>query len=122
MGQYFYIANLDKKEWLNPHTLGMGLKLWEICANRGAGVLPYLLRKSDEGGGGDQNDPDAKFAGRWAGDRIVVIGDYDSSNLYEEINKSKPMNESLGWRNISLEVRKEYEKWFGEKLPKRWDT
>jgi len=30
MGQYFLILNLDKKEYLHPHKLGSGYKLWEI--------------------------------------------------------------------------------------------
>lgn len=122
MGQYFMIVNLDKREFLHPHKLGMGLKLWEICANHGAGVIAYLLRKSDEGGGGDQNDENAKWAGHWAGDRLVVIGDYDSSGLYNEVRGEKEaMNEQLPYRDISLEVRKEYEKFLGEPLGKRWD-
>lgn len=43
-----------------------------------------MIRKSDETGGGDIQDPlTAKFAGRWAGDQICLIGDYDSSHLYQ---------------------------------------
>lgn len=45
--------------------------------------LIFLCRKSSEGGGGDIQK-DYKHAGRWAGDRIVVIGDYDSSKLYQK--------------------------------------
>jgi hypothetical protein len=33
--------------------------------------------------------------GRWAGDEVYLVGDYDSSDLYEE---------SKGYRNISREV------------------
>jgi len=40
------------------------------------------LRKSNETGGGDIRD-DYPTAGRWAGDRIVVVGDYDESGLYD---------------------------------------
>ena len=85
MGQYFLIVNLDKKEYLHPHKLDCGLKLWEICANSCLNVLGLLLRKSDEGGRGDIQK-EYKSAGRWAEDRLVVIGDYDESNLYEKAN------------------------------------
>lgn len=115
------IVNLDKHEFLHPHKLGMGLKLWEICANRGAGVIPYLLRRSNESGGGDV-DFDTDWAGHWASDRIIVVGDYDESGLYQKVRDGeKVMNEELPWRDISLEVRKEYEKFMGEPLGKRWD-
>ena len=41
-----------------------------------------MLRKSSEGGGGDIKE-DYETAGRWAGDRIVLIGDYDESKLWD---------------------------------------
>ena len=50
-----------------------------------AGVLKglgYLLIKSDEGGGGDLKEN--PFVGYWAGDEIIIVGDYDGSNLYGE--------------------------------------
>lgn len=99
MGQYFYIVNLDKKEYLHPHNLGHGLKLWEICMNPCLNVLGFLLRQSSEGGGGDINK-DYKFAGHWAGNRIVVVGDYDESKLYDKANKQ--------FKEISQEIRKEW--------------
>ena len=111
MGQYFLIANLDKKEYIHPHNFidktgnYFGAKLWEICANKIAGVLPYLLRKSDETGGGDIQDPELfPNAGRWAGDRIVVIGDYDSSELYDKICDSED------WTEISSIIAEEYQR------------
>ncbi len=65
-----------------------------------------LLRKSDEGGGGDffgyhkgygegSPVPADAIAGRWAGDRIVMIGDYDSSKLWGETPR---------YRNIAREL------------------
>mgnify|MGYP001571947260 CR=1 FL=1 len=86
MGQYFYIINLDIKEYINPHRLDCGLRLWEICANNIGNIIPFLLRQSSEGGGGDIQK-DYTNAGRWAGDRIVVVGDYDDSKLYQEASE-----------------------------------
>jgi hypothetical protein len=99
MGQYFVIANLTKKEYLHPHRLGFGAKLWEISANNITRIFPLLLRKSSEGGGGDIQR-DYPTAGRWAGDKIVVVGDYDKSGLYEKAKKN--------FREISKEVVKDY--------------
>lgn len=85
MGQYFLIVNLDKKEFIHPSRAGMGSKLWEIAVNNG-GIFPLLLRKSSEGGGGDIMKP-FWSAGRWAGNRVVVVGDYDKSGLYDKAQK-----------------------------------
>ena len=86
MGQYHLTVNLDKREFLDPHKLGDGLKLREQLASE-AGVaasLLLLLAASNGRGGGDLKgkynyDPSSNktgVIGRWAGDRIVVIGDY----------------------------------------------
>lgn len=107
MGQYFIIVNLDKKEYIHPHKLGAGAKLFEICANRITGVLPFLLRQSNEGGGGDIQE-DFKTAGRWAGDRIVVVGDYDKSELYTIAQEH--------FKEISKLIRDDYNKFVGKDL------
>ena len=99
MGQYFLIVNLDKKEYLHPHKLGHGLKLWEICANSCLNVLGFLLRQSNETGGGDIRR-DYTNAGRWSGNRIVVIGDYDKSEQYQTVENT--------FKEISSEIRKDW--------------
>jgi len=99
MGQYFLVVNLDKKEYLHPHKLDCGLKLWEICANNCLNILGFLLRKSSEGGGGDIQK-DYKNAGRWAGDRLVVVGDYDGSKLYDKASKE--------FKEITDEIKKKW--------------
>jgi len=83
MGQYFIAVNKTKKEFVRSWDIGGLAKLWEWCANREAGIFPYLLRRSSQGGGGDADHNGAQFAGRWAGDEIYLVGDYDESNLYE---------------------------------------
>jgi hypothetical protein len=112
MGQYFKAVNLDKKEFVCPWCLGGGAKLWEWAANSTGAVFTLLLRKSDEGGGGDFYGyhkgcdeggpigcPLSPIAGRWAGDRIVLVGDYDSSKLWDEAES---------YRNISQQLAEEW--------------
>jgi len=87
MGQYYYIVNVDKKQYLHPHRFNDGLKAREFgYGGKTMRALHALLTKSDDGGGvGDYNEDDDKFnvIGRWAYDRIVIIGDYDSSKLFD---------------------------------------
>lgn len=82
MGQYHIPVNLDKREFIHPHKLACGLKLWEQLANHPGigGPLVVLLAASNGRGGGDfrTDDPDG-IIGRWAGDRIAIIGDYAES-------------------------------------------
>lgn len=97
MGQYHLVVNLDKRQYLHPNHLGDGLKLLEF-ADGGATLtaLAILLAKDNGRGIGDLHvaAPDAPHerwerngftrvrtpyacpAGSWAGDRIVIAGDY----------------------------------------------
>jgi len=76
MGQYFVAVSLDSREWVNAHSFGNPVKLREMANNpAGVGVaLMILLACSSGRGGGDF--PDNPVVGRWAGDRIALIGDY----------------------------------------------
>ena len=80
MGQYHKVVNLDKRQYLNPHTLGDGLKLMEqVGSSYGTGsALLLLLAASNGRGGGDYNVESEHLGliGSWAGDRIVVVGNY----------------------------------------------
>ena len=82
MGQYWFVVNLDKEEFIHPHVLGSGLKLLEQVAARPgtASALILLLAAEPEARGGgdfDVEDPLLRqVVGRWAGDRIALIGDY----------------------------------------------
>jgi len=106
MGQYWMLVNLDKKEFVLPHKLGSGLKLWEQLANHpgtGAALVILLAAMPETRGGGDfdldanWHGPERTFPehnaipgpmpngyqeiahrtiGRWAGNRVAFVGDY----------------------------------------------
>ena len=77
MGQYWKPVNLDKKEYMHAHHMGAGLKLLEQAYSTGGVMtaLCMLLAPKPGGGGGDPRSGHA-FLGRWAGDRVVFVGDY----------------------------------------------
>lgn len=96
MGQYHKIVNLTKREFLHPHTLGDGLKLREQMTMGGvAHALHMLLACSNGRGGGDFPEDyeyveGEKVIGRWAGDRIAIVGDYaEDTDLPPEFEASK---------------------------------
>jgi hypothetical protein len=76
MGQYWKPVNLTKREYINPHKFGSGIKLVELASSSDlAAALTILLAAMPErrGGGDFQSNP---FIGRWAGDKVVFVGDY----------------------------------------------
>lgn len=83
MGQYYVIVNLDKKQYLHPHRAGDGLKLLEFACSSNATMtcLAILLADGNGRGGGDLRSEDP-IVGSWAGDRIVVAGDYADALSY----------------------------------------
>jgi len=88
VGQYHCVLNLDKHEKLVPHYFGDGLKLMEFgCSGDGTmTALAILLAGSVKGGsrgGGDFGYTGTMadvLVGRWAGDRIAIVGDYCEDN------------------------------------------
>lgn len=100
MGQYYKIVNLDKRQYLNPCAFGDGLKLMEFaCSSHGTlAGLAILLANSNGRGGGDLRS-DHEIIGSWAGDRIVVAGDYAMCGDRGEpsLDDSEPNLYSLCW-------------------------
>lgn len=80
MGQYWKLANLDKKEFVHPYGVGAGLKLWEqLAAHPGTGAALIVLCAAmpyPRGGGDLRAQTGEKVIGRWAGDRVALVGDY----------------------------------------------
>lgn len=119
MGQYHVLANLDKKEVVVPHALGLGLKQREHVGAFGGSLsdaLYVLTMTSPARGGGDFQE--VSISGRWAGDRCVVLGDYtEHSDLPDVANAgdlyfhaSEGMN---GWTDISAMVADDIGSLFG---------
>lgn len=98
MGQYYAIHNIDKKETLR--AIASGVKLLEMSSDwYTMSALAVLLANSNGRGGGDLYVETERYSvktgkttpikgakakaaavelisGRWAGDRIVIQGDY----------------------------------------------
>lgn len=77
MGQYYKIVNIDKKQYINPHDFDDGAKLLEfgISSFGTMSALALLLADGNNRGGGDLRS-DNPIIGSWAGNRVVVAGDY----------------------------------------------
>lgn len=111
MGQYYYVVNMSKKEYLHPHKFGDGLKARELSTGYNTmRALAMLLTKSDEGGGGDFTSDKDNIIGSWAGDKIWIVGDYDSSKLYSlcQTPKYKEISEKI------IPLLKKEDMWIGE--------
>ena len=77
MGQYHILVNYDKKEVVETYGLGLGAKQVEqLGAFKGtiADAMYLLVMTSPARGGGDL--PLTSVSGRWAGDRVMIVGDY----------------------------------------------
>ena len=106
MGQYYKIVNIKKKQYITPHTFGDGSKLMEfsMSANGVLAGLAILLADGNGRGGGDlhsEND----MVGSWAGDNIVVAGDYaDAGKFVKEPDQTLYEVASNEGEDISLKV------------------
>lgn len=129
MGQYHFIANYDKKQFLDPHKFDEGIKLMEFSQGSngtltGLAVLLAASNTPKARGGGDlhpwhggpgygdrirDTDPERgewlmkNVVGSWAGDRIAIIGDYaepeDAQGLVGK--EGSPWQEDQGWVDVS---------------------
>lgn len=85
MGQYWKVFNLDKKECLHPHRFDDGLKFCEFTRSEGGtmSALAVLLAAPESMGHGGGDDKRSEMTGRWAGDRIAIIGDYNDDERWD---------------------------------------
>jgi hypothetical protein len=106
MGQYYKIVNIKKKQYISPYIFGDGSKLMEfsMSANGVLAGLAILLADGNGRGGGDlhsEND----IVGSWAGDNIVVAGDYaDAGKFVKEPDQTLYEVASNEGEDISIKV------------------
>lgn len=99
MGQYHILYNISKKEYVHAHRIDNGLKLMEQCCwdKSTSTALWLLLANSNGRSGGDAREH--QLIGSWAGDNIVIQGDYakpddqaflseDETRYYKDISHS----------------------------------
>ncbi len=114
MAQYCLVANLDRKEFLSPKQFGEGVNLWSFGFNSVGTMtgLAILLNPSDGRRFPLDGGPVNPIIGRWAGQRIAIIGDYlmptyarhvdvpgEQGELYFRIDE-----QGDGWIDISEHV------------------
>ena len=99
MGQYWTMKNLDKRQYLNTHAFGSGLKYLEqwFSGCLYTALMVLLTDLSSLGCGcGDfcLNEASSELKqfiepvlGLWAGDRVVFSGDYTTVEEYEEADQ-----------------------------------
>lgn len=121
MGQYYKVFNKTKKEYLDPHTFGNGMKLMEFTSD-GRGVLQGLsiLLANGNGRGGGDHHSDSQIIGSWSGDNITIDGDYADDTLWDKLNKDGE-NYEKGWKDISMDVYRVLlqDSWIGKEMEER---
>jgi hypothetical protein len=97
VGQLHLPINISKRQYLDPHRFKDGSKLLEFGAS-GSGTmmaLAVLLASSNGRGGGDLpgNDP---IVGSWAGDSIVIAGEYGDEGQFISVADADVFRETHG--------------------------
>ena len=121
MGQYWYIVNLDKKEYVHPHQIGSGLKLREIAGTTTVAAALAILLAPLPGRDGGDFEQDA-MTGRWAGDRIALVGDYSefadcsAPGWKEAVQLHQAEEDGREFKNISEELCLSIERELGGKF------
>ena len=78
----------------------------ELTDENAAETLNELLAKGVAREGMSMPIPSSSIVGRWAGDRITLIGDYDESGLWNELDS---------YTNISQPLVEEWNRFVGDK-------
>lgn len=118
MGQYFRIVNVDKKQFIDIGKLGENCKFSGIGQGLQAIALGRLITSLGEitklwttvfG----HPEKDEFYVGAWAGDRIVIAGDYDYADVNNiptslpdipDLNLYDKVDIDADYENVTLKV------------------
>ena len=122
MGQYYKIVNIKKKQYISPYIFGDGSKLMEFSMSKNGVLagLAILLADGNGRGGGDLHSTN-QIVGSWAGDNIVITGDYaDDGKFVKEVDRNLYNVASSEGEDISLKVLEALfdDSWFFEEFRK----
>jgi hypothetical protein len=120
MGQYWLPVSLDRHEFINPHKLGTGLKLCEQAGSwPGTGATLVILCAALPAARGSGDLAPHPAVGRWAGERIALVGDYaedgdlppafEASTIYQKCRAGE-------WTDVTPMVCEAIEREFGGKF------
>lgn len=105
MGQYYVLANPVKREFLRPLTFGQATKLTNYFGQFGAMMgLAILIADGNGNGDWDAEDKPAIY-GSWAGDPVVLAGDYGTRGRFlseEEKRQYATRNGRGEWMDPTL--------------------
>ncbi len=79
----------------------------ELTSDNAAETLNELMAKGLAREGMDMPIPSSSVVGRWAGDRVALVGDYDASGLYKQ---------AKSFTNISEQLVEEWNRFIGDNV------
>jgi hypothetical protein len=92
MGIEYIVLNLDKKEFLDFDRLGFGTKVGAMTSEPIASILAWLLINPE-----GYDNPPPEMLGRWAGDRVEIIGD-------EEVGRERQSSARKAFLDITVDA------------------
>jgi len=99
MSQNYIIINEDKKEYLNPHIFDDSAVFEGFGYGRDAtltGLTFLITNRHENGRGGGDWGIEGDLMGHWSRDRIRIIGDEQSKDLFNKVLKE--------WADISSDI------------------
>jgi hypothetical protein len=106
MGQYYSICNIDKRQFIHPYCYGDGAKIVEFAYSSPTTMTALAILLADGNGRGGGDFPgESELVGHWAGDRIVIAGDYaDEGKFVNDPTKNLYNIASEEFEDISFDV------------------
>src|ERR1700730_10085858 len=112
MGQYLHPVCIEAEEGLNPHGMDQGLKEGEQGFSRPSTPNAMVALVCARGGNMPADCSQSPIIGRWAGKRVLVVGDYAEdkdipgwrgprlSKLYGAMTPEEDRKPKKEWRTV----------------------